>query len=313
MNSVIPTIKQLHLVSLPSQNGAAMTLFHFCIININLDEVLLELGKRFGFDVEDQDGWSPIFYLINSHEIRYENKIGPIEEHFKNHWRVKVLIRTILAKSNLLRRVEIKDERFAMMNTLEFFIHARGTNTDLELFKDIIKHVQVQDKSFQIEAVLWRIMWYFATDVLKNYHWRLKELDFKFTLKENGRTLLFALLRNVTVKDRKDEAVDFWFRFVEYIEKHAGEKDFKQIIQKADAHKVTLLMHACRGGQVPVVKFILKWYETINQRDENGRNCLDYAIDGQQPDIVQLLIQTDHWESVLCNATRTAIPSKNWV
>ena len=62
-----------------------------------------------------------------------------------------------------------------------------------------------------------------------------------------------------------------------------------------------------------MVKFILKWYETINQRDENGQNCLDYAIDGQQPDIVQLLIQTDHWESVLCNATRTAIPSKNWV
>ena len=87
-----------------------MTLFHFCIINLNLDEVLLELGKKFGFEIEDQDGWSPIFYLINSHEIRYENKIGPIEEHFKNHWRVKTLIRTILAKSNLLRKVEIKDE-----------------------------------------------------------------------------------------------------------------------------------------------------------------------------------------------------------
>ena len=68
---VIPTIKQLHLVSLPSQNRQAMTLFHFCIVNLNLDEVLLALGEKFGFDVQDQDGWTPILYLINSHEVKY--------------------------------------------------------------------------------------------------------------------------------------------------------------------------------------------------------------------------------------------------
>ena len=59
------------MVSLPSQNRQAMTLFHFCIVNLNLDEVLLALGEKFGFDVQDQDGWTPILYLINSHEVKY--------------------------------------------------------------------------------------------------------------------------------------------------------------------------------------------------------------------------------------------------
>ena len=64
-------------------------------------------------------------------------------------------------------------------------------------------------------------------------------------------------------------------------------------------------MYACKQGSEEIVTFLLNWFEKINQIDNQGRNCLDYAIDSQNEPIVNLILKTNDWQSVMSNAIMT--------
>ena len=43
----------------------------------------------------------------------------------------------------------------------------------------------------------------------------------------------------------------------------------------------------------------------MEPKDDKGRNCLDFAIDFHNEEVVELILRSNSWESVLSNATKT--------
>ena len=130
-------------------------------------------------------------------------------------------------------------------------------------------------------------------------------MDFNWVQKANGRSLLFPLLRNLTYRGRKEEVVNLWMKLVGYMEENLGENRFSEVVNLPDSNNCTLLMYACKQGSEEIVMFLLNWFEKINQIDNQGRNCLDYAIDSQNEPIVNLILKTNDWQSVMSNAIMT--------
>ena len=88
-------------------------------------------------------------------------------------------------------------------------------------------------------------------------------------------------------------------------------------IDAVDRSGTTPLQLACRGGFEDVVKLLLKkgadcsiidkTFSAVTDENEptkwqGGLNCLDYAIDYYQEEVVEVLLKSDKWEDCLQNA-----------
>ncbi|XP_013400960.1 transient receptor potential cation channel subfamily A member 1 homolog [Lingula anatina] len=74
-------------------------------------------------------------------------------------------------------------------------------------------------------------------------------------------------------------------------------------IDPLDKEKVTPLHLAAKGGHTEMVEFLMKMGANIAQRDQNGLNCLDMAIDCNHENVAMAIVKSDKWEEAMKNQT----------
>ena len=70
-------------------------------------------------------------------------------------------------------------------------------------------------------------------------------------------------------------------------------QDRKSYLEKTDCHGTTLLMSACRSGQVEVVEFLLANGARVQEKDDKQRTALHFAALNNSVDVVKLLLRAD--------------------
>lgn len=74
-------------------------------------------------------------------------------------------------------------------------------------------------------------------------------------------------------------------------------------IDPMDKTKTTPLHLASRYGHADVVKCLLDHQANVSQRDTDGNNCLDMAIDNNKPEVALVVINSNKWEEAMRNET----------
>ncbi|XP_071492508.1 uncharacterized protein [Diadema antillarum] len=75
-------------------------------------------------------------------------------------------------------------------------------------------------------------------------------------------------------------------------------------IDSRDTQETTPLHLACDGGNFDAVKLLLFEYDAdYTARDENGYNCLDFAVDNEQENVANLLLSHPNWRQLMHSST----------
>ncbi|XP_048765661.1 transient receptor potential cation channel subfamily A member 1 homolog isoform X2 [Ostrea edulis] len=74
-------------------------------------------------------------------------------------------------------------------------------------------------------------------------------------------------------------------------------------VDPMDKTKTTPLHLASRYGHADVVKCLLDHFANVSQRDTDGNNCMDMAIDNNKPEVALVIINSDKWEDAMRNET----------
>ncbi|KAH9498505.1 Transient receptor putative cation channel sub A member 1 [Bulinus truncatus] len=78
-------------------------------------------------------------------------------------------------------------------------------------------------------------------------------------------------------------------------------------IDPTDKHKVTSLHLACTYGHARVAEMLIEWGANVGMKDDEGRNCLDRAIENNQVNVAKVIINSTSWKDALRSATRDPI------
>ena len=108
----------------------------------------------------------PLAHYITTHELVFNQKIGPLEEFWKKNTKAKHLLNLLLKNTNLKTKFVFYGDSRHAMTIVELFIHDRNTDGDVELFKYLVEAERKQG-DVCVEDLLWRCSWYFCVDILK--------------------------------------------------------------------------------------------------------------------------------------------------
>ncbi|XP_065649232.1 transient receptor potential cation channel subfamily A member 1 homolog isoform X2 [Hydra vulgaris] len=79
--------------------------------------------------------------------------------------------------------------------------------------------------------------------------------------------------------------------------------DADSAVNPTDKVKVTSLHLASKEGHVGIVNLLLSRNADVTRRDHLGKNCLDYAIENNQREVVVAIIGCNNWKNALRNST----------